>query len=246
MGIPAIEGSAPPIKPVLDKFGTATADRAFLYNPDAVALRLYQKYTDLFSPAMEVSDLAVPMLSVMPSVTPVCFATMYSGVIPDVHGIKKYEKPVLTVQTVFDAFIAAGKKPAIVSTDGDSISKIFLNRDMDYYLYEEHEDVNKKALELIDKDIYDMIVVYNGNYDTNMHRHGPEGEKSLNALSENISVFKNLVKEIREKWKTHNTFFGFMPDHGCHETDGGCGSHGLEMEEDMNIIHFYAYNHAHK
>jgi hypothetical protein len=28
-------------------------------------------------------------------------------------------------------------------------------------------------------------------------------------------------------------------DHGCHEIDGGCGSHGLDMEEDLNIVHRY-------
>ena len=76
------------------KLASKTIDRAVLYNPDAVALWLYQKYTEKFTDAAIRSDLAIPMLSVMPSVTPVCFASMYTGVMPDVHGIKKYEKPV--------------------------------------------------------------------------------------------------------------------------------------------------------
>lgn len=59
----------------------------------------------------------------MPSVTPVCFASMYSGVMPEIHGIMRYEKPVLKIKTVFDALAAAGKRCAIVSTEGDSISK---------------------------------------------------------------------------------------------------------------------------
>ena len=29
-------------------------------------------------------------------------------------------------------------------------------------------------------------------------------------------------------------------DHGCHEIDGGCGSHGLDMPED--ILQFYSAN----
>ena len=85
------------------------ADRAVLYNPDAVALWLYQKYTDLFADAVIASDIDIPMLSVMPSVTPVCFASMYTGAMPDYHGIKKYEKPVLTVDTLFDICIRNGK-----------------------------------------------------------------------------------------------------------------------------------------
>jgi hypothetical protein len=28
-------------------------------------------------------------------------------------------------------------------------------------------------------------------------------------------------------------------DHGCHEIDGGHGSHGLDMPEDINIVHLY-------
>ena len=35
--------------------------------------------------------------------------------------------------------------------------------------------------------------------------------------------------------------FAFLPDHGCHEIDGNLRSHGLDMEEDMNIIHFYGF-----
>ena len=221
------------------KLSGRNADRAVLYNPDAVALWLYQKYTELFTDAVLSSDIAMPVLSVMPSVTPVCFASMYSGVLPEIHGIKKYEKPVLTVNTIFDTFIKAGKKCAIVSTAGDSISCIFLERNMDYFIYETPEEVNEKALSLIEEDNYDLIVIYNGNYDGTMHKFGPESEESISALKHNLAFYKELVDKIKSEWKNHDVLYGFLPDHGCHEIDGGCGSHGLDMEEDMNIIHFY-------
>ncbi|MBP3329770.1 MAG: alkaline phosphatase family protein [Clostridia bacterium] len=222
-----------------EKLGGKKADRAVLYNPDAVALWLYQKYTHLFTDAVISSDIALPVLSVMPSVTPVCFASMYTGVMPEIHGIQKYEKPVLTVNTVFDTFIKAGKKCAIVSTARDSISCIFLEREMDYFIYENVEEVNKKALELIDEDVYDLIVIYNGNYDGTMHKFGPEAKESIDALKHNIAFYKELTDKIKAEWKNHDVLYGFLPDHGCHEIDGECGSHGLDMEEDMNIIHFY-------
>ena len=63
------------------------ADRILLYNPDAIALWLYQKYTERFIPVIRNTSLALPVLSVMPSVTPVCFASMYSGLMPEKHGI---------------------------------------------------------------------------------------------------------------------------------------------------------------
>lgn len=222
-----------------EKLCNLKADRAVLYNPDAVALWLYQKYTHLFADAAVASDIALPILSVMPSVTPVCFASMYTGVMPEIHGIQKYEKPVLKVETIFDTFIRAGKKCAIVSTARDSISCIFLEREMDYFIYESVEEVNKKALGLIDEDIYDLIVIYNGNYDGTMHKFGPEAEESINALKHNIAFYKELTDKIKSEWENHDVLYGFLPDHGCHEIDGDCGSHGLDMEEDMNIIHFY-------
>lgn len=228
------------------KLGDEKIDRAVLYNPDAVALWLYQKYTDLFTDCAVNSDIALPMLSVMPSVTPVCFASMYTGVLPEIHGIRKYEKPVLETTTLFDYFIKAEKKCAIVSTARDSISMIFLEREMDYFIYDTPDEVNSKAHELIDEDNYDLIVIYNGNYDGTMHKHGPEAEESMNALRHNIDAYASFADAINKKWTQHNVFYGFMPDHGCHEIDGECGSHGLDMEEDMNIIHFYRIKTANK
>ncbi len=223
-----------------EKLGQEKTDRTVIYNPDAVALWLYQKYTEKFALAAAKSDIAVPMLSVMPSVTPVCFGSMYTGVMPAVHGIQKYEKPVLKTETVFDSFISQGKKAAIVSTEGDSISKIFLEREMEYFIYETPEEVNRKALELIEEDRFDLIVIYNGNYDGKMHKFGPESTEAMEALDMNLSFYCTLLEKIEKEWKNHKTFCGFCPDHGCHEIDGECGSHGLDMHEDMNVIHFYA------
>ena len=114
---------------------------------------------------------------------------LYSGVSPDVHGIKRYEKPVLTVETVFDCFVMQGKRAAIVSTSKDSISLIFLEREMDYYIYDTVDEVNEKALSLIEEDIYDLIVIYNGNYDGTMHKFGPEAPESFKALEDNLAFY---------------------------------------------------------
>ena len=225
---------------VLDKFTeNKKIDRVLMYNPDAVALWIFEKYTSLFRDVMLNAQLTLPLKTVMPSVTPVCFGTMYTGAEPSVHGIQSYVKPVIKTDSVFDAIIRAGKKPCIVSTGNDSMSKIFLERNMDYFIVETPDEANEKAIELIKEDKYDFIAVYNGNYDGTMHKFGPEHENSINALKHNVNAFKNLAEAVKENWKSHNTLIGFAPDHGCHEIDGECGSHGLDMSEDMNIIHFY-------
>ena len=214
-------------------------DRLFLYNPDAVAQWIAEKYAALLKEVTEVTDLALPLCSVMPSVTPVCFATMYTGLQPEKHGIRAYKKPVLTVQTLFDTLIAAGKKIAIVATTNCSIAKIFLERQMDYFIYEDLAAVNAKAAQLILEDRHDVIVVYNGNYDEVMHKTGPEGIDALSELRINTHCYRIFDSLIAEHWKQHRTLLGFATDHGCHEIDGSSGSHGLDMPEDLNILHYY-------
>lgn len=215
------------------------ADRIFMYNPDAVAQWVSEKYPNLINEVKNISELSLPYSTVMPSVTPVCFGTMYTGAQPEVHGIKTYTKPVLKIETIFDAMIKAGKKCAIVSTSGDSISCIFLEREMDYFLCPNIDEVNAKAAELIVKDEYDLIVVYNGTYDSAMHKFGTESVEALAELRANSRAFATFNAMIKNCWKKHNVLLGFAMDHGCHDIDGGCGSHGLDMPEDINILHMY-------
>lgn len=61
-------------------------------------------------------------------------------------------------------------------------------------------------------------------------------------LESNVNYYDRMVNQIKTDWANHNVFYGFCPDHGCHEIDGECGSHGLDMQEDMNVIHFYGIN----
>jgi len=225
---------------VRDAFGGALADRVFMYNPDAIAAWLMDKYPHFFTEAAEIAPLSVPFCTVMPSVTPVCFGTMYTGAQPEVHGIRAYQKPVIRIDTLFDALIRAGKKPAIVAQiEHCSMSKIFLERDMDYYFYDTEAEINAAALDLIRDDKHDFIAVYNGNYDSVMHKNGTEAPISLGEMRANVHAFAAFAAAIRTHWRGHNTLIGFAMDHGAHDIDAGCGSHGLDMPEDLHIRHLY-------
>lgn len=235
---------AAPANPALCRFVDETlegkkADRIVMYNPDAIAQWVAEKYPELFVELDTRTQLSVPLRTVMPSVTPVCFGTMYTGAQPEVHGIRRYEKPVITIDTIFDAMIRAGKKCAILGDPQCSLSNIYLNRDMDYYPLKNISDINAKAVELILEDKYDFLVVYNGNYDSTMHRLGPEAPRSLGEARANSHAYALLHTLISNHWQQHNTLMGFAMDHGCHEIDGSCGSHGLDMVEDLNIVHRY-------
>jgi len=158
-----------------EKLGGEKADRIFMYNPDAVAQWIVEKYPDFITMVTSRCELSLPMRSPMPSVTPVCFGTMYTGAQPEVHGIQKYEKPVIKIDTLFDALVRGGKKVAIVAgSPRCSLANIFLEREaVDYYIMANVEEVNAKAAELIIEDKHDFILAYNGNFDATRHRTAP-------------------------------------------------------------------------
>ena len=239
LGVTPLKQMAAPITHVMEQ--GFPCDRVFMYNPDAVVMWIWEKYTDYFKEMEKEVSLKIPMLSVIPPVTPVCFGSMYTGLEPAAHGIQKYEKPILKVPTVFDLISNAGKRAAIISTEGDSISKIFLKRKIDYFIYKTKKECNEKALELIRQDAHDLIVLYNGDYDYQMHRHTPEGKKALKALQENIAAYRQLRSYIKEHWTSHHTSLVFAPDHGCHRAYGFLGNHGENKPWDMNIMHFYSF-----
>lgn len=244
LGIDPPAQAAPAAKELTDyaakAFRGRKADRIFLYNPDAVAQWVEDAYPSLMEEVETLAPLRMPFLSVMPSVTPVCFGTMYTGTQPEVHGIRAYAKPVIRTDSLFDAAIRAGKRCAIVAETGCSMSMIYLEREMDYFIYDSIAEVNAKACELILEDQYDLLAVYNGNYDHFMHREGPEAVKPLAELRCNVHAFAQFAALIRTHWQAHDVLLGFAMDHGCHEIDGSLGSHGLDMPEDLNIRHHYA------
>ena len=237
----AAEGNGALMAYVDRVFGGQKADRLVMYNPDAIAQWVYRKYPEYLTNVKNNTDKEIFLSTVMPSVTPVCFGTMYTGAQPAVHGIRAYEKPIITIDTLFDRLIAAGKKIALVTYSGCSLGKIYLGREMDYCHFDVGgiEAVNAKAMELILRDEHDLIVIYNGNYDSVMHKKGPESARALAELRLNDHVFGIISKLIQAHWGHHRTLVGFAMDHGCHEIDGGCGSHGLDMPEDLRIVHLY-------
>lgn len=145
----------------------------------------------------------------------------------------------ITVDSLFDAAVRAGKKTAIVAVENSSMSILYQERKMDYYLLPYDDEVNEKALELIREDRYDLLVVYNQEYDDVMHRTGPESEHSLKAMRHQIAAFDRLANETKRCWAQHDTMICWATDHGIHQLPDGHGWHGDDIEEDLNVMHFY-------
>ena len=119
------------------------------------------------------------------------------------------------------------------------MSKIFLEKDMDYYVMDCDEAVCEKAVELIKKDTYDFLSVYTQDYDSLMHLTGTESEIALNAMRSQIDIFRKIAEAVDAHYQKRNTLLGFCTDHGVHNNENGLGKHGEDIPEDRSITHFF-------
>ena len=233
---------APPVgwaSSILKKRLGGPADRVVLYHADAVGMYIWQKYTDLFAPVYEHTTLSIPYASTVAPVTPVAHASMYTGLLPRQHGISTYERPQLSCSTLFDVLIEQGKKVAIVCQDDSSFSRIFAGRDLDYFIVDGNaREIQKKALELIRSDKYDLISIHTYDYDYASHFNGPESAAALEQLAVEVDGFDRICKALKEFEGKHRILYSYSPDHGQHLVPGGTGDHCLLMAEDINVLHF--------
>ncbi len=218
--------------------------KTLIFCPDAVGDVHYRKYPELLKRVEKLAGFRILSSGVMPSVTPVCFSTIFSGASPKVHGIQKYEKPVLAIPTLFDVFAAAGKNVAIVSVNTCSIDTIFRNRSIDYYSTRKDAISFAITRKLIEENQYDLIISYFYDYDHLSHKTGPHSEQSVAALKDAVAYFETLVDDVDRCWRSQNRAVVWAPDHGNHVIDEQSGGHGENIPEDMLVNHFYRIRSA--
>ncbi len=238
------------------EMGVKSVDKILIHNPDAIGMWLFQKYTQDFGKVLKHTQIGVPVKTMMPSVTPVCFGTMYTGVAPHIHGIQEYAKRVLTVDSFFDAALRAGKKIALVAVEESSMEVLFSKKNLDYFIMPYDNEVKEKALQLIEKNEHDIIIAYTQQYDDDMHAFGPESAQAMQALHNQINIFDTLASAAKKAWKNQNLLICWATDHGIHEVPGGVvlkgenlpdkfqnkkyyGMHGDNIPEDLNVMHFF-------
>jgi hypothetical protein len=237
--------SAPTLRHVLElartTLGSAPVERCLVFAPDALGDHVRAARPDLFAEVAAAAPLAIPLRSIDPPWTPVCFASMFSGAGPDRHGIRKYEKPVLTVDTVFDAFARAGRRVAIVAVQDSSMDRIFRGRPLDYYSEKYDPWVTEKALALVAADRHDLVAAYAQEYDDVMHATGPLAPRALRGARNHVEAFLDLAAAVQTSWARHPRALVFAPDHGAHlDSATGGGAHGTPDDDDMNLTHFWA------
>ena len=221
-------------------FGEEPVEKCLIYAPDALGSFLLTKFSAEFNKIKEFAPITADLEAVMKSFTPVCFASMFSGALPETTGISKYEKPVLTIETIFDVLAKAGKKVALVAVKDCSIDVIFRQRDIEYYSEPYDEDVTKRTLELLKQNEVDVIVAYNQEYDDFLHKTEPFSNQCINAMHKHLKTFNLLAEAFNKYWSKYNRSITFTPDHGAHfDTLKNKGVHGTDMPEDLNVRHYW-------
>ena len=248
--IPAQSGGTP-IAVVVDHAqrlfdGEGKNEKTFIYCPDAVGEIHRQHYPDLLARVEKIAGIRLLSSGVMPSVTPVCFGTIFSGASPEVHGIRQYAKPVLEVETLFDSAVKAGKKVAIVAVNACSIDMIFRKRKVDYYSLCTDARCREITEKIMRSDDYDMIISYSTDYDHYSHKTGCDSETSVTALKTCVEYFEDYARLTDELWGKYNRTLVWAPDHGNHPVSETSGTHGTNTADDMLVNHFYRISAGNK
>ncbi len=235
--------SAEPLEPVLEvsrsAFGEGACERCLVFAPDALGDHLRAREPELFAAVERAAPFPVALQAEVPSMTPVCFASMFTGAPPSVHGIRRYERPQLACDTVFDAFARAGRRVAIVAVRDSSIDLVFRGRAVDYYSEKYDPWVTERVIGLLAAGRHELIVAYHQEYDDVMHAVGPFHPRARRGARNSIEAFTDLSAAVDSAWGALNRLLIFAPDHGAHDDPAsGGGNHGTEAAEDMHVTHY--------
>ncbi|MHC4601266.1 MAG: alkaline phosphatase family protein [Planctomycetota bacterium] len=218
------------------------AERCLVFAPDAIGEGLVGACRDRFLPVQSHAPLEVPLRAEIPTVTPVCFASMFTGAPPEAHAIRAYEKPVLECDTLFDALLRAGKNVAIATVKDSSIDRIFRGRELDHYSEDYDPEVTARGLDLIEEDRHDFLLVYHQEYDDTMHATAPRDAKALRAMENHVRSFDRFARAAKSRWGERPGVLLFAPDHGTHvDPETGRGTHGEAIPEDLEVLHFFGF-----
>ncbi len=253
MGIEKGEHMSAPVTELADALiqnAGGTIEKALFLHADAVPAYVVKKNPEIFVSVRNVTQFEVPFHAVMPSITPVCFAAMFSGAYPANNGVPEYCPPVITDElvqpsiscgTLIDILVQAGKKVAVITCADGCIAAMLHSRGADIYTFSGNYDkmVYENACSVLQENRYDVIFIYQLAFDHIMHAFGPESQQALDALNVITNRFETLAEMAQEVWKGHRIMTVFNSDHGSHLQPDGTGNHGKDIPEDMDITWFF-------
>jgi predicted AlkP superfamily pyrophosphatase or phosphodiesterase len=210
---------------VEDAFGVSTWEKAWDYSPFFNTLSAFH-YTHI--------------RSVMPSITPVNFATMLTGASPEAHQIKdRTEK--LELETIFDTLRADGKFSGTAARRLSSLG-ILISPHADnpgIALSNTDQEVREIACNQLNKH-YDLVWVQLLDIDNASHKNGPYSLEAMKAVKR---ADNNLRLIVETAYKEGYGVIS-LADHGQHSITkderarkpvGIEGTHGTDSYEDTTV-----------
>jgi hypothetical protein len=217
--------------------------RCLIFAPDAIGAWLAEKYPSKFDEVVNHAPVRLRLRSVVPPKTPVCWASAFTGTLPEIHGIRPVSpRPVFHGDTLFDALVRAGKKTAIVAVADSSMDRVFRGRALDYFAERYDPEVSDRALNLLEARTYDIIVAYQQEYDDVMHATTPESIEALRAVDHHVETFRLLADAFSKRWRNYDRAIMWLTDHGTHaDPTTGKGTHGEDIPADMIVEQFFGF-----
>ena len=242
---PAVEWLANIIKAA---YGGAKANKVLIFSADAVPLWMVRKNTEMFASVYKHAPISLCVRSVDHPMTPIAYAAFFSGAFPEINGVDKVVPPILTPEvvqplitcdTLMAAAVRAGLHVAVVTCANGCIASMLSQSGAHLYMIDGDDDeaMFAKAEELVENNYYDFVFLYQLGFDYSMHEKGPESVEALSTLQNIINRFDNICETAKKTWQG-NCLFIFNSDHGAHFSQGK-GSHGVNISEDTDIIHFF-------
>jgi len=229
--LPAPEQAASPAiaEIVADLDGAA---RVAVLAPDALGwhpFRLWRHEMPYLDSLHRTHSLV--LRGVMPTITPVNFATMVTGAEQRVHGIQNFNGT-FACETLFEVVRRHGGQSLGVGQKGYTGSEL-LGRHADYWGKAESNtdaEVAEIVLDLVRQHEPQFVIVQFGSTDDVFHKHGPSSPEVVPMLCETDERLRRVVAELLPRGYA----IIITADHGQHEAHPG-GTHGTEMDEDALV-----------
>jgi len=231
LGLPApSQATGEPIAQIVSSMGPA--QRLAVLAPDALGWFPFSKWRHEM-PFLDSLHRRQSILlrSVMPTITPVNFATMVAGADQSVHGIAAFGDE-FQCETLFDVVRAAASVSAGVGQPGWTGSEL-LGRCADIWGKADSncdDDVESAALTIAREHKPRFIIVQIGETDSIFHKHGPSSAEVAPAIRRMDRRLRRMVGQMLP--------LGYAivinSDHGQHDTETG-GSHGTDSDEDALV-----------
>jgi predicted AlkP superfamily pyrophosphatase or phosphodiesterase len=237
LGLPApAQAKGVPIREVVS--GLTGAGRVAVLAPDGLgtyAWRLWKAEMPYLSSLHGRNSIRVR--SVMPSITPVNFATMVTGTDLAGHGVHTF-KDDFACETLFDIVRKAKAKSAGVGLDGYTGSEL-LGRCADIWGNAGNgsdDAVADKIIEIAEDAAPEFLIAQLGRVDDIFHQHGPSSPLVVPMLKETDARLMRLVEHL----KPLRYGIVILADHGQHDltepsTEGLKGTHGTDSPEDCLV-----------